>query len=629
MAAHLHSYILLLFVLLMITACGVDEKMAESDSDEISSLPMQTLTLDDLQSFRSPGENWSIAGNVTSEYQTDASMSLIEGEGVLVNQPAEDNMENLFTELEHGDIELKMEFLVPKGSNSGIYFQGRYEAQILDSWRVTEPQFSDVGGIYERWDDSMPDGQKGFEGKAPNVNAGLAPGLWQEYRILFRAPRFNDSGEKTENARFEEVYLNGVLIQNNVEVTGPTRAAAFSDEVEKAPLMLQGDHGPVAFRNIEYKLYEQSDSLELSPLTYKIYKYEGDRTPQNFEDLELLKEGTTDSFNVADISPESEHFTTHFTGELNVPVTGDYLFETEMGNGGNLYIDGDLILENTGELEGVRPGKIIHLEEGTHQLEVTHFQIMWGMHATIYYEGPNMEKRTLASKAPYEDEEESEPLTVTPEANQPEIIGGFTNYGGEKRTHTLSIGFEQGIHYSYDLQSGALLKFWRNPFADLSRMWVGRGYEQLLVPMNAAVEEFAGSPIVDGSADSETEILDHDNEIREYHLNDNGEPVFRSNFHGVSINDHIRPSENGTEFIRTIQYESDQSGQEVAGRIAQSHSIEHLDDGLYRIGGRYYIEILNDGGQEPEILGRDGRESLIIPILRETDRSEIQYQIIW
>lgn len=85
------------------------------------------------------------------------------------------------------------------------------------------------------------------------VNASKAPGEWQSFDIAFRAPRFDAAGKKTENAKFLKVQHNGKLIHENVEVTGPTRSAAFSDEQAQGPLKLQGDHGPVAFRNIVLK----------------------------------------------------------------------------------------------------------------------------------------------------------------------------------------------------------------------------------------------------------------------------------------------------------------------------------------------------------------------------------------
>ena len=91
---------------------------------------------------------------------------------------------------------------------------------------------------------------KGFEGHSPRVNASRAPGQWQSFDVVFRVPRFDEDGRKIANARFEKVIHNGIIVHEDVEVTGPTRASAFNDEKPLGPLMLQGDHGPVAYRNI-------------------------------------------------------------------------------------------------------------------------------------------------------------------------------------------------------------------------------------------------------------------------------------------------------------------------------------------------------------------------------------------
>lgn len=618
--------------MLIITAgCSLEaEEKQELGSEEIRTLPMQKLQLDQLTEFQTTGDNWTIAGNVQSDYQTEHSMEISDGTGVLVNLGDGDE-DHIFTGFEHGDIELKLEFLVPRGSNSGLYFQGRYEVQILDSWRVEEPQFSDLGGIYARWDGSRPHGYEHFEGSAPSVNAALAPGLWQEYHILFRAPRFDDTGNKTANARFEWVELNGVRVQENVELSGPTREAAFEDESESSPLMIQGDHGPVAFRNMEYKLYGQSDSLTISELNFRVYEYGGERMPVNFDELELLVEGTVDSFNVSQVSPKGEQYATAFTGELNVPLSGDYLFQTRMNNGGNFYINDELFIENTGEVGGLQLGRIIHLEKGTHALKITHFQIRWGAYASLVYEGPEMERRSLVSTEPYSGGAQQDPLTVQLESDRAEIIGGFTNYNGEKRTHTLSVGHPGGIHYSYDLNRAALLKFWRNPFADVSEMWRGRGHTQLLVPMNAAVEESSGiSFMIIGSDDAfDNHRLSSDYGVGEYQLNSAGEPIFISRHGDVRIEDHISPSDDGTEFIRSLRFEGDEQVDNGAARIAQGRSVEQLPKGLYRVNGRYYLEILDDGGQSPEIIVNGDIQALIIPVLRGQNSSEIRYQLIW
>jgi hypothetical protein len=153
---------------------------------------------------------------------------------------------NIFTEMKHGDAEVYVEFMLARKSNSGVYLQGLYEVQIFDSFGLPEPLGTgDAGAIYHRWIDNKPVG-----GSGPRANASRAPGEWQWYRIWFRAPRFDASGRKVENARFLRVVYNGVVVQENVEVEGPTRAHMDIPEAAGNPLMLQGDHGPVAFRNI-------------------------------------------------------------------------------------------------------------------------------------------------------------------------------------------------------------------------------------------------------------------------------------------------------------------------------------------------------------------------------------------
>jgi Domain of Unknown Function (DUF1080) len=165
--------------------------------------------------------------------------------GTVLNGPT-GRTTQLVTDDKFGDVELYLEFMLAKGSNSGVYLQSLYEVQIFDSWDSTEPMStSDCGAIYHRWIDNQ-----GVGGSAPSRNACRRPGEWQSYYIWFRAPRFDASGRKTENARFIRVVQNGLSIQKNVEVDGPTRAAANIPETATNPLMLQGDHGPVAFRNI-------------------------------------------------------------------------------------------------------------------------------------------------------------------------------------------------------------------------------------------------------------------------------------------------------------------------------------------------------------------------------------------
>jgi len=165
--------------------------------------------------------------------------------GTILNGP-QGRTVNLVTGEKFGDLELYLEFMLSKGSNSGVYLHGLYEVQIFDSYGSWEPMTtSDGGAIYHRWIDNQSVG-----GSAPSRNASRRPGEWQSYQIWFRAPRFDSSGRKLENARFLRVLFNGLSVQDNVEVDGPTRAHMNHAEAAANPIMLQGDHGPVTFRNI-------------------------------------------------------------------------------------------------------------------------------------------------------------------------------------------------------------------------------------------------------------------------------------------------------------------------------------------------------------------------------------------
>ncbi len=167
--------------------------------------------------------------------------------GVIINGTGK--TANLCTTRAFGDIELYAEFMLAQGSNSGVYLQGLYEMQILDTWGKTGPLASgDLGGIYHQWIDN-----RGVGGSAPRVNAARRPGEWQSYQAWFRAPRIDATGRKTEPARFLRVLLNGHLVQQDVDVSGPTRSALDHPEGPTHPLMLQGDHGPIAFRNIHVR----------------------------------------------------------------------------------------------------------------------------------------------------------------------------------------------------------------------------------------------------------------------------------------------------------------------------------------------------------------------------------------
>ena len=147
----------------------------------------------------------------------------------LVN--AEGHGTDIFTEQKFGDIHLELEFMVPKGSNSGIYLMGEYEVQILDSFGKPDDKLTqgDLGALQRR--------------QAAQKNVAKKPGEWQKFVIDFQAPKF-EGGKKIANAKFVKVTLNDVVLHENVEMKQHTPGGLTGKEAATGPLMFQGDHGP-------------------------------------------------------------------------------------------------------------------------------------------------------------------------------------------------------------------------------------------------------------------------------------------------------------------------------------------------------------------------------------------------
>lgn len=167
------------------------------------------------------------------------------------------NSGNIKTKKEFGDCQFHIEWRAPaepRGvsqarGNSGIYFMGMYEVQIMDSYENATYADGSAASIY---------GQH-----PPLVNASRKPGEWQTYDIVFRKPRFTD-GKISEPGRFT-VFHNGVLVQHNTESFGETvwrRLAKYRRAPEKGPIMIQdhGDRQKVAYRNIWIRELDLSGS---------------------------------------------------------------------------------------------------------------------------------------------------------------------------------------------------------------------------------------------------------------------------------------------------------------------------------------------------------------------------------
>jgi hypothetical protein len=460
---------------------GIGMAFSHTAAGQTGALPLQ-----DLSAFHDPSASWSIAGGTGAKFNQPHVLESTSGKGVLVNMPDKKHQgADLFTNDQYGDVDIELDYMMAPESNSGIYLQGRYEIQLLDSWNtLAHPKSSDNGGIYERWDDARGKGNEGFDGHAPRYNASRAPGLWQHMKIVFQAPRFDANGKKIANARMLLVELNGVTIQEDVELMGPTRGSA-SAEAATGPLRLQGDHGAVAFRNIAINKAEKKEA-------------------------------------------------------------------------------------NKGRRD------------------------------------------------------EADPILVDAPVNT--VLRSFMDVPGARVVHAVSVGSPLQVHYTYDLDHGAVVQVWRGGFLDATPMWDGRGngcslprgtvqyldapvftLEKLASAQAAWVKDSAGTGY----------------RPKGYVLDAQDRPTFKYFIYGALVNDMTRVMEDGHGIRREISLDKPVDG--LFAKLAEGKSIEVLDKDLYIIDGRsYYLQLDDMGGEKPLVRDAGAGKELIVPV-----HGKLSYSILF
>ena len=163
---------------------------------------------------------------------------------------------NIHTRQGFGDCQLHVEWMAPvpprgegqERGNSGVYLMSRYEVQVLDSYDNRTYADGQAASVYGQY--------------PPLANASRPPGEWQSYDIVFHRPRFDAQGKVLSPARLT-VFHNGILVQDDVELSGPTanqRRPPYTAHPDELPLLLQNHGNPVRYRNIWVRpLSEQTD----------------------------------------------------------------------------------------------------------------------------------------------------------------------------------------------------------------------------------------------------------------------------------------------------------------------------------------------------------------------------------
>jgi hypothetical protein len=614
--------------------------------------PMKTLPLQDMSAFKPQAGNWQIVGDVTIDPTVDIhhepekapaetgkkkkkskeeaapkaaqAVTFTAGTGVLLNMNDESKKDNLVSAFEHGDIELELEVMLPKGSNSGVYLQGRYEVQLLDSWGVKSSSFSDIGGIYRNWE-SEP--SKIYMGKAPLSNPAKAPGLWQKMSISFRAPKFDASGKKIANARFVSVELNGVKIHDNVEVPLPTGGPIENNEKATGPLMIQGDHGPVAFRNVRYKLMKET-KVSLSDINYKAFKGTFGEV-DDFATLKPVKAAATPELS-AEVLDDENMYGIIYTGKITVPEDETYYFELSYTGGITFAINNQRLIDEQRPDGGGRSRATLALKAGTYPFEIANYKTASWMPPRLGFTAQTANSYPVVLNAYNSfppDEDPTSPIIITAGA-EPRLLRAFIDFKRDRRqrlTHTIGVGDPAKINYVYDLGSGNLACVWRGEFVNATPMWHDRG-DGSFRPLGAVQYLFIGQPLAFlANANEAFPATGKDGEFRSkgYTIEEaTRRPIFKYTYQGLDVEDKVYPEDNARSITHEVAIKNRGTKTGLYYKLAEGASITKNPNGSYAIDDKqYYIQT----SAPATIRDVNGKKELVVAV----DGSNVKYTIIW
>lgn len=483
-----------------------------------------------------------------------------------------------------GDLRLKMNFMLSAGAGAMLILPTGHRIKLTDSWRSTTPNANLCGSV---------------ETYAPLQNACKAPGLWQSVEIQMRR----------SPAQIEKLELNGNLIQENVMLgTASANEGSMSIEVQS---------GTVAISQVAYEFLRDDRPIVLSGLSYQLYKGWAEK-PEQINPQNLLKKDNT-TILTQEWGQGEKNFYIVYEGQIDAAKTAEYTFDFRYK--GHLWLDingQNVIPSGWSEFLQKPVATSIRLEKGKHPFRLVYHKAPWRSEALglfVSAQGVRPYPLHVASSLP---EPDPIPVLSVVASTQAEMVRSFIQMEGEKtkRTHALSVGTPEGVHYSLDLNRGSLLQFWKGGFANTTDMWYERGEPQLLKPMSGAIttkgqSDFTNlndlnAPWPDSSASISYKGL---------RLDKRGLPTVTYRLDNADITDQIYPA--NASLTRTI------GGTGGYVKAVTATAIVGIEKGLYSIDNqRYYLQI--DPKSKPIIRTQNGQQELLLPLSGTT-----QYSLIW
>ena len=483
--------------------------------------------------------------------------------------------------LESGDLLLQLDFMLSNGASC---------------------DFSLPNGTIIKLSDSELSGSIGSS--LPSQYVSKSAGLWQKLQLLFRKQT------ATESAKIEYLKLNDVVLHENIYLPKLSEGKSISFSPQK---------GTIALRNIEYQIQNELKPLKIKNLTYELHNGWLDKL-ENINAKNLIKKDTT-SILTQEWGVGVRDYHVIYEGKMSVDKTADYLFSFNYMSHLFLEIDGKNILNFLwSDFSQKAVQKSVNLTAGEHTFRLIYHKSSWrGPALGIFVSASGVKPYPLHTLSSLP---EPSPIpTIAINANgKPEMIRSFIQISGEKdkRTHAISVGFAQNIHYSLDLNQAALLQIWRGQFANATEMWYERGEPQLLTPLGMT-QPLNGKSMMANLANLEAAWPDSvaNLQYKGYRLDATGTPEYSYKLADNEVKMMVVP-EKGSFAIKL------KTSKSVIGlfvRMAVANQIVEIEPGLFQIdGGQYFVNTTN----RSILRTNNGKQELLLSL---TDTAN--YSIIW
>ncbi len=221
--------------------------------------------------------------------------------------------------------------------------------------------------------------------------------------------------------------------------------------------------------------------------------------------------------------------------------------------------------------------------------------------------------------------DDTDPILV--EADQNTLLRSFMDVPGrEKITHAISVGSPEKVHYTYDLDNGAIVQVWRGRFLETTPMWHERG-NGTARPIGAlqrfGMPAFTLNRLADAGAAWNADSTGSGFRPKGYVLDDKDRPTFRYQIFGSAVTDAIRVLPDGSGFTRYLEVNAPAA--DLFARLAEGAQIEQVDKDLYVVDGKsFYLRLTDAGGAKPVVRTSGNRQELIVPV-----RGKLSYSILF